>query len=272
MFPPTIFSHSPRGSGDYEPRLRVAHIHLKHFVATPGITTARLARPDAALERDIIVAWYTGVHQVRGQAQLVTYTGALVWRRSACRRPVRAPAHSARGPNRIGRADAYAGPLTCHRRVRCRGALRGATARARGVKVLILEAGPRVQRPAALAQYRNALIKIPECPYPDTPYAPHPVSDNPDHYSLQDGPDKFASPYFARSAARRGTGWARRFDSCRTIFDCDRSSASASTGRSRTTISNRGTATPSASLVSPAIRTPISTRHAASRIRCRRFH
>jgi choline dehydrogenase-like flavoprotein len=73
-----------------------------------------------------------------------------------------------------------------------------------GLKVLILEAGPRVQRSAALAQYRDALIKIPESPYPDTPYASHPVSDNPDHYYLQDGPDKFASPYLRLVG---GTTW-----------------------------------------------------------------
>jgi choline dehydrogenase-like flavoprotein len=73
-----------------------------------------------------------------------------------------------------------------------------------GLKVVILEAGPRVQRNAAMAQYRNALIKIPECPYPDAPYAQHPVSDNPDHYYLQDGPDKFASPYLRLVG---GTTW-----------------------------------------------------------------
>jgi choline dehydrogenase-like flavoprotein len=73
-----------------------------------------------------------------------------------------------------------------------------------GVKVLILEAGPRVERAVALAQYRDALIKIPESPYPDAPYAPHPVSDNPDHYYLQDGPDKFASPYLRQVG---GTTW-----------------------------------------------------------------
>jgi len=64
-----------------------------------------------------------------------------------------------------------------------------------GVKVVILEAGPRVRRNAALAQYREALIKIPECPYPDVPHAMHPVSDNPDHYFIQDGADKFGSTY-----------------------------------------------------------------------------
>jgi hypothetical protein len=56
-----------------------AGIFLKHLLATPG-NAVRLARPDAALERDIIVAWYTGVHEVRGEARLVTHSGALQWR------------------------------------------------------------------------------------------------------------------------------------------------------------------------------------------------
>jgi choline dehydrogenase-like flavoprotein len=73
-----------------------------------------------------------------------------------------------------------------------------------GLTVVVLEAGPRVQRNAAMAQYRDALIKIPECPYPDAPYAQHPVSDNADHYYLQDGPDKFASPYLRLVG---GTTW-----------------------------------------------------------------
>ena len=73
-----------------------------------------------------------------------------------------------------------------------------------GLKVLILEAGPRVQRQAALAQYRDALIKIPEAPYPDTPYAPRPKSDDPDHYYLQDGKDKFGSTYLRQVG---GTTW-----------------------------------------------------------------
>src|SRR5476649_639017 len=73
-----------------------------------------------------------------------------------------------------------------------------------GVKVLILEAGPRVQRAAALATYRDALIKIPEAPYPDTPYAPRPKSDDPDHYFLQNGPDKFGGTYLRQVG---GTTW-----------------------------------------------------------------
>jgi hypothetical protein len=56
-----------------------AAVFLKNLLATPG-NVARLTRPDAALERDIIAAWYTGVHQVRGESQLVTHTNALQWR------------------------------------------------------------------------------------------------------------------------------------------------------------------------------------------------
>ena len=57
-----------------------AGIFLRNLIARPGVDAARLARPDATLERDIIVAWYTGVHEVRGEAQRVTHTGALQWR------------------------------------------------------------------------------------------------------------------------------------------------------------------------------------------------
>ena len=52
---------------------------LNNLLAAPGMA-ARLARPDAALERDIIVAWYTGVQEGPGDARVVTHTGALEWR------------------------------------------------------------------------------------------------------------------------------------------------------------------------------------------------
>ena len=41
------------------------------------------------------------------------------------------------------------------------GALAAARLAGRGVKVLILEAGTRISRPAALAHYHAALIKVP---------------------------------------------------------------------------------------------------------------
>jgi hypothetical protein len=54
-------------------------IFLKSLLSEPG-SAARLTRPDAALEREIILAWYTGVQTVRGNPQTVTHTGALQWR------------------------------------------------------------------------------------------------------------------------------------------------------------------------------------------------
>jgi choline dehydrogenase-like flavoprotein len=64
-----------------------------------------------------------------------------------------------------------------------------------GLKVLMLEAGPRVNRAQALAQFRGALVKVPESPYPNLPSAPYPRSDDLEDYYVQDGPDRFASTY-----------------------------------------------------------------------------
>ena len=51
---------------------------LKALASSPN--AAKLSRPDAALEREIIAAWYTGAHDVAGERRLVTHTGALKWR------------------------------------------------------------------------------------------------------------------------------------------------------------------------------------------------
>jgi glucose dehydrogenase len=75
------------------------------------------------------------------------------------------------------------------------GALMAARLAATGVKVAILEAGARVDRGAAVQRYWNALIKVPECPYPPTPEAMHPISNDPDFWYKQAGPDKFKSTY-----------------------------------------------------------------------------
>src|SRR5262245_4304253 len=52
---------------------QTAAAFLKNLLAAPG-AAARLTRPDAALERDIIVSWYTGIQEVRGVPQTVTHT------------------------------------------------------------------------------------------------------------------------------------------------------------------------------------------------------
>lgn len=64
-----------------------------------------------------------------------------------------------------------------------------------GVKVAILEAGDKVDRTTAVNTYWNAAIKVPECAYPPTPQAMHPVTNDLTSWYLQDGPDNFASTY-----------------------------------------------------------------------------
>jgi choline dehydrogenase-like flavoprotein len=84
------------------------------------------------------------------------------------------------------------------------GALVAARLAEAGVKVTIVEAGPRVERGSAVMQYYNALIKVPECAYPNPDYAPHPRSDNLDDYYVQTGPQKFSSTYLRQVG---GTTW-----------------------------------------------------------------
>ena len=63
-----------------------------------------------------------------------------------------------------------------------------------GTKVLILEAGPWVDRAQALRTYRESPVKTPEVPYPAQPYAPRPtVLDLRNGYYVQDGPATFGS-------------------------------------------------------------------------------
>lgn len=73
-----------------------------------------------------------------------------------------------------------------------------------GVKVLVLEAGPRVNRAEALATYRQAVAKTPEAPYPSVPYAPSPSVVALNDYYVQVGPTPFKSTYVRRVG---GTTW-----------------------------------------------------------------
>lgn len=70
---------SSRLTGHPDLNRQAADALLKALLATPE-RAARLAHPDAALEREIIAAWYTGAHDVRGERQIATHTGALKWR------------------------------------------------------------------------------------------------------------------------------------------------------------------------------------------------
>ena len=73
-----------------------------------------------------------------------------------------------------------------------------------GVRVIVLEAGPRVSRAEAVQIYREAVAKVPEAPYPEVDWAPRPTVIDPNHYYVQDGPTFFKSTYERRVG---GTTW-----------------------------------------------------------------
>jgi glucose dehydrogenase len=73
-----------------------------------------------------------------------------------------------------------------------------------GVKVLILDSGPRVDRGEAFATFQKAVVKTPESPYPSVPYAPRPAVNDLRGYYVQDGPILFKSTYERQVG---GTTW-----------------------------------------------------------------
>jgi choline dehydrogenase-like flavoprotein len=74
----------------------------------------------------------------------------------------------------------------------------------RGAKVLVLEAGPRVDRAAATQRFQYTAVKTPEAPYEPTRHAPQPSVIQPDEYYVQAGADLFRSTYQRRVG---GTTW-----------------------------------------------------------------
>ena len=85
------------------------------------------------------------------------------------------------------------------------GALAATELARQGVKVAVLEAGPRVDRAEAVQTERQSSIRgIPESPYPSVPYAPRPSTLDPKSYYVQDGPEMFGSIYERRVG---GTTW-----------------------------------------------------------------
>jgi len=73
-----------------------------------------------------------------------------------------------------------------------------------GVKVLVLESGPRVDRAEAVMTFQKAPAKTPESAYTEVPYAPRPTVLGADGYLVQTGPVKFKSTYERRVG---GTTW-----------------------------------------------------------------
>lgn len=73
-----------------------------------------------------------------------------------------------------------------------------------GIRTAILESGARVDRAAAFQTFLGAAIKTPESPYPRSPDADFPISEDSGHWYRQSGPDPFSSTYLK---AVGGTSW-----------------------------------------------------------------
>jgi choline dehydrogenase-like flavoprotein len=80
----------------------------------------------------------------------------------------------------------------------------GARLAAAGVKVLFLEAGPRVDRGAALSLFQKSWSKAQNAPYPNQPYAPQPFEADLDAYYVQAGPVQFRGQ---QTRVAGGTTW-----------------------------------------------------------------
>jgi glucose dehydrogenase len=72
-----------------------------------------------------------------------------------------------------------------------------------GARVTIIEAGPHVDRGAALERFKQSVVRVPEAPYASGPHAESPATIR-DTYIRQDGPDPFRSTYLRLVG---GTTW-----------------------------------------------------------------
>ena len=72
-----------------------------------------------------------------------------------------------------------------------------------GIRVTVVEAGPEVDRGAAVERFEQSAVRVPEAPYPNVPYAESPATIG-DTYIQQIGPDPFRSTYLRLVG---GTTW-----------------------------------------------------------------
>ncbi len=74
----------------------------------------------------------------------------------------------------------------------------------KGLRVLLVEAGPEINRAEAVRRFQTAYPKVPECAYPLSAFSPHPTTDKIDDFYVQKGPDLFRSTYLKQVG---GTTW-----------------------------------------------------------------
>lgn len=84
------------------------------------------------------------------------------------------------------------------------GALLAARLAGRGIKTLILDAGPRVDRMTAVERFQKAAVKSGNSPYPDSAHAPHPDESRLGQYIVDAGKLAFRGVY---TRVVGGTTW-----------------------------------------------------------------
>lgn len=84
------------------------------------------------------------------------------------------------------------------------GALTACQVARKGSKVLLMEAGPAVDRAASVRRFHSAFPKTPESAYAQPEFAPHPETDKPYAFYEQRGPHPFSSTYLRQVG---GTTW-----------------------------------------------------------------
>lgn len=67
-----------------------------------------------------------------------------------------------------------------------------------GKEVILLEAGPRVNRAQAVEAFRRDPYRGISSPYPESPLAPRPILEDLEHHYLQSGPELFMGLYERR--------------------------------------------------------------------------
>ncbi|MGJ0507762.1 MAG: GMC family oxidoreductase [Methylocystis sp.] len=84
------------------------------------------------------------------------------------------------------------------------GALLACELAGKGASVVIMEAGPRVDRAEAVRRFHTAYPKTPESAYPQSSFTPHPKTESPHGFYAQKGSDAFNSTYLRQVG---GTTW-----------------------------------------------------------------
>ena len=151
------------------------HALLDNLSRAPGCGCRADGRC-TALAREIIAAWYTGAHVVDGKPRVAQRRCPGCGPTWADRRPACAPVL----PDRRGRfrRRGQTGDLQRTADVVIVGAgVAGASppqaSRRQGSR-FCCSSRPRVDRARALDQFHRAAIKVPESPYPNATFAPHP--------------------------------------------------------------------------------------------------